>query len=144
MLLRRNDWKSRRLNCSGQWRASGAERWTERQWAGRKRKCGRQERNLKSYCSGGEEAERAEDTDRPTTGALKHGRELSHGEGRTPNTDICTAWTSYQWELEINSRGSEVSGICWWLMSWSLIYMHRHVTWEAASFSLDRFLVFFT
>lgn len=72
----------------GQQRASGAERWTEPRWAGRKRKCGRQERNLKSYCSGGERERQTDgqDTDRAATGAARHGCDCSHGRGRSTLT----------------------------------------------------------
>ena len=74
-------WKSRRLNCCGLWRAGGAERRQERRWAGREEvwSTGEEFKVPLFWKSGGRESWRV----KPPTDAGQHGRELSHGEGRT-------------------------------------------------------------
>lgn len=54
-------WKSRQLNCSGLWRAGGAERQQERLWAGREEVWSTGE-EFKPHCSERAEAERAEES----------------------------------------------------------------------------------
>lgn len=99
---------------------SSAEPWTERRWAWRKRKCARQERNLKLLLFRRRERERRTDgqrteyTDEAASGAASHGPNYSDGQGRS-------SWATSTRSYHCRARGqrSEVrgQGQRWWIES---------------------------